>query len=185
MEHDAIAVIDVGANPSVTSDQLLQFAHMGIAYQKSRGIDHPKVGLLNIGSEATKGTPLLREAYQKLQELPHFVGNVEGRNALRDDIDVLVTDGFTGNVFLKTAEGIAKIITEELAYPSFEDISDSSYREALALLRHHLNYADYPGALLCGVDGIVMKCHGEVTTQALKSTVIAALRLVNHHFPQE
>ena len=113
-----IAVLDVGANIAVKAKHILQFAAMGIAYQKSRGVEHPTVGLLNIGTEAQKGTPELREAYQALDTLNRdrmvFVGNVEGRDAFKGDIDVLVTDGFTGNVFLKTAEGIAAFIWEEL-----------------------------------------------------------------------
>ena len=182
-----VAVLDVGANASYKAEHLAQFAQMGIAYQKSRGIKDPKVGLLNIGAESMKGTPLLREAYQHLEALNEgttrpFVGNIEGRQALASDIDVLVTDGFTGNVFLKTAEGIASVILEELKDPAFKDGLSARSRAALTALKHHLTYSEYPGALLCGVQGIVMKCHGEFSTRALTSTVKAAIRLVKHRF---
>ena len=177
------AVLDVGANASFKPEHLAQFAQMGIAYQKSRGIENPKVGLLNIGAEQIKGTPLLREAYQQLEALGEpFIGNVEGRHALASDIDVLVTDGFTGNVFLKTAEGIGSFILEELNDPAFMEGISVRTSAALTALKHHLNYSEYPGALLCGVNGIVMKCHGEFSTRALNSTVRTAMRLTRHHF---
>ncbi len=113
-----VAVLDVGANLSLKPDHIVQFAQMGIAYQKSRGIENPIVGLLNIGIEAKKGTPQLQEAYLKLDAMnrdqPFFAGNIEGKDVFHGNIDVLVTDGFTGNVFLKTAEGIAAFILEQL-----------------------------------------------------------------------
>ena len=182
-KQSEVAVLDVGANSSYKAQHLAQFAQMGIAYQKSRGIKDPKVGLLNIGAESMKGTPLLREAYSKLEELnSSFVGNIEGRHALGSEIDVLVTDGFTGNVFLKTAEGIANVILEELKAPAFKDGLSVRCRAAMTALKHHLTYSEYPGALLCGVQGIVMKCHGEFSNLALSSTVKAAIRLVQHRF---
>jgi len=181
-----IAVLDVGANASNRADHLVQFAHMGIAYQRCRGIKEPKVGLLNMGSESKKGTPLLREAYQQLQLLnarssvPLFVGNIEGRDALLAEIDVLVTEGFTGNVFLKTAEGIAQMIRQEL-----QDIrAQGELQSALNTLKEHLHYSRYPGALLSGVQGIVMKSHGEFSTLSLASTVKAAHELIMQRFLQ-
>lgn len=185
--HKEIAVLDVGANVSFKVEHLLQFASMGIAYQKSRGIPHPTVGLLNIGSEAKKGTPELREAYQKLQLLnqnspsPIFTGNIEGKDVFKGQIDVLVTDGFTGNIFLKTAEGIASFILDELQQTAAEDCSPH-LKGALATLRHRLHYAEYPGAILCGVEGIVIKCHGDSSPQALTNSIKGAIRLVEHAF---
>lgn len=171
-----MAVLDVGANVSCKADHLVQFALMGIAYQKCRGYEHPTVGLLNIGTEAQKGTPELREAYQKLQSLnTHhkvFLGNVEARDVFNGEIDVLVTDGFTGNIFLKTTEGIGAFLLDLL----------KEKKELLANLRHPLDYAEYPGALLCGVDGIVIKCHGSASPQSLTSSIKAALPLLQHNF---
>ncbi len=180
-----IAVLDVGANLTLKSKHILQFAAMGIAYQKSRGIVNPTVGLLNVGTEAKKGTPQLREAYQKLESLnrdfPTFIGNVEGKDAFQGNIDVLVTDGFTGNVFLKTAEGIAAFILEDLEENAGQDCS-LHLKGVLSQLRKRLHYAEYPGAILCGVDGIVVKCHGDSTPEALMSGVRGAIRLVQHDF---
>lgn len=174
-----IAVLDVGANTSFKPKHLVQFALMGVAYQKCRGVKQPKIGLLNIGSEAKKGTPEVREAYERLLALnnnkspdaPIFLGNIEGRDAFRGDIDVLVTDGFTGNVFLKTAEGIASIILDQLA--------PSPYLEAM---RKQLHYAEYPGAILCGIDGIVVKCHGNSTPRALINSVKGVIPLIQNSF---
>jgi glycerol-3-phosphate acyltransferase PlsX len=171
-KKEPVAVLDVGANVTLKPEHIFQFATMGIAYQKSRGIESPTVGLLNIGAEAQKGTPQLREAYTKLETMNRdsmvFVGNVEGKRVFQGDIDVVVTDGFTGNVFLKTAEGVAAFILEQLPEPTN--------------LRHRLNPTDYPGAILCGVDGIVVKCHGDTSPVAFMNSIKVALRLVQHQF---
>lgn len=184
-----IAVLDVGANVTFTTDHLVQFAAMGAAFQKSRGIARPRVGLLNIGSEAKKGTQQLREAYQKLQELnqaqdPHapvFIGNVEGRDVFKGEIDVLVTDGFTGNVFLKTAEGIASVLLDQLEENATEECSPH-LKSVLEIMRQRLHYAEYPGAVFCGVDGIVVKCHGDSGPQAFSNGIKGALRLIENDF---
>ncbi|MBS3904696.1 MAG: phosphate acyltransferase PlsX [Simkania sp.] len=178
-----IAVLDVGANPSFKVQHLLQYAAMGIAYQKSRGIKHPTVGLLNIGAEAGKGTPEIRNAYQLLEQLnkttpPNltFIGNIEGRNVFNGIVDVLVTDGFTGNVFLKTAEGIASFILSQLE----GNISEPQLN--LSTLRKRLHYAEYPGAVVAGVDGVVMKCHGDGSPTAFRESLKAISRLLAHNF---
>ncbi len=182
-----VAVIDVGANLSCRSEHLVQFALMGIAYQKSRGIEKPRVGLLNIGTEPKKGTAELREAYLKLQDLSQqkgsftFVGNIEGRDVFQGDLDLLVTDGFSGNVFLKTAEGLAASILEFLAENS-ADLPASHLKASLSSLRHRLHYAEYPGAILCGVEGIIIKCHGTASIPSMTSSVKAAMHLIQHGF---
>ena len=184
-----IAVLDVGANTSFKAEHLYQFALMGVAYQKSRGIQTPTVGLLNIGVEAKKGTPELREAYKKLEKFNKpeknkkavFIGNIEGRDVFQGNIDVLVTDGFTGNVFLKTAEGIAGVILGQLEETAQEECSPL-LKGMLAVLRTQLHYAEYPGALLCGVDGIVMKCHGNTSSQSFAHSIVSAVRLIKHDF---
>ncbi len=180
-----IAVLDVGANTTYKAKHLVQFAAMGVAYQRSRGVKVPKVGLLNIGSEAKKGTPELQEAYHLLQKKNAsfaFVGNIEGRDVFQGEIDVLVTDGFTGNVFLKTAEGIASVILEEIETSISIDECSPHNKGVLAELRSRLHYAEYPGALLCGVDGIVIKCHGYASPQSLNRSIVTAHRLVEHSF---
>jgi phosphate acyltransferase len=180
-----IAVLDVGANTTYKAKHLVQFAAMGVAYQRSRGVKLPKVGLLNIGSEAKKGTPELQQAYHLLQKKSTsyaFVGNIEGRDVFQGEIDVLVTDGFTGNVFLKTAEGIASVILEEIETSISIDDCSPHNKGLLAEMRSRLHYAEYPGALLCGVDGIVIKCHGNASPQSLTRSIVTAHRLVEHSF---
>jgi glycerol-3-phosphate acyltransferase PlsX len=180
-----VAVLDVGANLSLKPKHILQFAAMGIGYQKSRGVEKPTVALLNIGTEAKKGTPQLRETYIQLEAMNRdgmtFAGNVEGKDVFHGDIDVLVTDGFTGNVFLKTAEGIAAFILEELE-SSAREIPFSHLKHELANLRSRLHYAEYPGAILCGVNGVVVKCHGDSTPETFVKGIKGALRLLQHDF---
>lgn len=182
-----IAVLDVGANTSYKAKHLIQFAAMGVAYQRSRGVELPTVGLLNIGSEAKKGTPELQRVYNQLlagskkSSSYTFSGNIEGRDVFQGEIDVLVTDGFTGNVFLKTAEGIAAVILEELECSSIEECSPRT-KGILAELRQRLHYAEYPGALLCGVEGIVIKCHGSSSPQSFLRSITTATRLAQHRF---
>ncbi len=178
-----LAVLDVGANPSFKVQHLLQYAAIGIAYQKSRGIENPTVGLLNIGAEAGKGTPQMRDAYQLLEQLNKttpprtiFAGNIEGRDVFNGVVDVLVTDGFTGNVFLKTAEGIASFILSQIEENFTEPLP------ILATLRKRLHYAEYPGAVVAGVDGIVMKCHGDGSPNAFRESLKATDQLLSHDF---
>lgn len=169
-----LAVLDVGANATCTPEQLLQFALIGTAHQKARGIPLPRTGLLNIGTEVSKGTSLLKKTHQLLSSIPQhvmtFVGNVEPRDAFHGDLDLLITDGFTGNVFLKTAEGIARVILEQI----------SSHP-----LHNRLHYAEYPGALLCGIDGLIMKCHGSALPSNIIHSILRAARLHEHHFIQQ
>lgn len=179
-KKDPIAVIDVGANIHCTPEHLLHFAHMGIAYQKARGIKAPQIGLLNIGSEEKKGRAELRETYRLLQESePHFIGNVEGKEVFSGNLHVLVTDGFTGNVFLKTAEGLSSFVLDIMK--SNQSLLPFS-KPLLNRLEAELNSAEHPGAILCGVDGLIIKCHGDANAAALKLGVQGALQLLQENF---
>lgn len=171
-----VAVLDVGANTSLQAKHLIQLAAMGLAYQKTRGIENPKFALLNIGKEPSKGTSQLQEAHRHLSKLKSglFMGNIEGRDVFEGNIQVLVTDGFTGNIFLKTAEGIASFILSELEH----ELS----AEMLKKLRIRLHYTEYPGAILCGINGIVVKCHGDGSPDAFINGIKGALRLTQHNF---
>lgn len=188
-KSEPIAVLDVGANVNVKAETLLQFAKMGIAYQKAKGTIHPTVGLLNVGEEKQKGTPELRKAYELLRSLnkdcpidsPTFIGNVEGRDVFRGGIDVLVTDGFTGNVFLKTSQGIAGFVLDQMqSLQALEAIP--KIRSILTALRKKLHFTEYPGAILCGIDGIVMKCHGASPPETFIHTITSASRLSRNSF---
>jgi glycerol-3-phosphate acyltransferase PlsX len=163
---------------------------VGAAYQRARGIAIPTIGLLNIGSEAIKGTSELRLAYQELQrvanlsnQLFHFAGNIEGKSVFDGAIDVLVTDGFVGNVFLKTAEGIASLILDRINENFSPQLVEQIGKE-LFDLRRHLHYAEYPGALLCGVKGVVIKCHGYSSPAAFANGILAAVRMAEGGFLQ-
>lgn len=176
-KNQEMVVLDVGANTLCKGSHLVEFAAMGIAYQKARGIKQPKVGLLNIGTEAVKGTPELQEAYQKLSELntnyqyPFFCGNIEARDAFQGSVDVLVTGGFAGNIFLKTSEGIGELLLNKLSkHPHIEE------------LQEQLDYSQYPGALLCGVNGLVIKCHGSARSSSFSHSLICAIRLLEERF---
>jgi glycerol-3-phosphate acyltransferase PlsX len=189
-QRGPIAVLDVGANIQCKADHLVQFAWMGSAYQKTRGIERPSVGLLNVGSEAMKGTSELRLAYQKLQRLCassdscfQFAGNIEGKSAFNGDLDVLVTDGFTGNVFLKTAEGLSAFVLDGLNKNLPRHIL-GQMQEELQDLRRRLHYAQYSGALVCGIQGIVIKCHGYSSPEAFRSGIREAIRLARDQFLQ-
>jgi len=174
-----VAVLDVGGNVSCKAHHLVQFAQMGAAYQKAAsGITVPKVGLLNIGVESKKGTSDVRQAYQILSEFStkhlHFLGNIEGREVFEGKVDVLVTDGFSGNVFLKTTEGVAAFIFDRLQGGK-KDVFD-----ALPEIKKQFRYEEYPGAILCGIDGLVMKCHGNSSPRAIFHAIKGVVHLLNN-----
>lgn len=179
-----VAVLDVGANAKCRPSLLAQFARLGIAFQESQGIRAPKVGLLNIGAEAGKGTPEHQATYEALLKLNKhkktFSGNIEGRDVFSGPIDVLVTDGFTGNVFLKTAEGIGSFLLSEITSTVglLGDNADKA-KELMQNLKKRLDYSEYPGALLIGVHGLVLKCHGNATEKAFESSIKQALSLIH------
>lgn len=181
--NKSVAVLDVGASTKCRPLNFTQFAKLGIAFQMSQGIDKPKVGLLNIGSEAGKGTPEHQAAYETLSHLPskhaEFIGNIEGRDVFEGPVDVLVTDGFTGNVFLKTTEGIGSFLLSEVA-TLFKESSSAGMQAPLLLenLKKRLDYSEYAGALLLGVNGLVLKCHGNFQIKSLDLTIKQALSLV-------
>lgn len=178
-KKNPVAVLDVGANVQVKASHLVQFALIGAAYQKARGIEKPLVGLLNIGSEPVKGTSEHRLAYHELQMAKHgsfrFAGNIEGKSVFEGDVDVLITDGFTGNVFLKTAEGIANLILDRI----HDHIPSNEFKKFQLL-----HYSEYPGALLAGVKGIVIKCHSYSTPRGFTNGVLGAIELAQEKFTQ-
>lgn len=189
-KRDPLAVLDVGANLQSKATHLVQFALIGAAYQTARSKTMPSIGLLNIGSEAVKGTSELRLAYHELQKISQepgaffrFTGNVEGKAVFDGHVDVLVTDGFTGNVFLKTAEGLANLILDRINENLSGDLAQN-LRGHLQDLHRHLHYAEYPGALLCGVKGVVIKCHGYSSPEAFSSGIREAIRVVSEGFLQ-
>ncbi|MBS0622320.1 MAG: phosphate acyltransferase PlsX [Verrucomicrobia bacterium] len=186
LRHD-IAVIDVGGNINPRAEHLWQYARMGSAYQRATlGLKLPRVGLLNIGREAVKGTRGMRDAYQLLQSRSSsdftFVGNIEGREAFLGDVDVIVCNGFAGNIFLKTAEGISLFILQSLQEAFGGEAMREDVAAVLGRLNKKVNYAEYPGALVAGVDGVVMKCHGFSSKEAVQNGIRGTVQLLRQKF---
>lgn len=165
-----LMLIDAGANTNCKVINLIQFAQMASIYLKNTyKIEAPKIGLLNIGTEPTKGTDLTKETYKELsenaQELGvNFVGNVEGRDAFSGEIDAIVTDGFTGNVFLKATEGLGKLVkrtlSESLKANFFTMLGALPALPAINKFKKTMDYKEYGGALFLGVKRPVVKAHG-------------------------
>jgi len=188
-----MVVLDVGGNVSSTAAQMVQFAFMGVAYASLLlGRSEIRVGLLNVGAESKKGTRTYQEVHAQIDsqsnqrsqsKLPfNFVGNVEGRDVFEGHIDVLVTDGFAGNIFLKTVEGTALFMLE--LFERHKGIHEHAcdQEESLKAFKRRFTYKEYPGALLFGVDGLVIKCHGEGSTRSLINTILNAISLVEMQF---
>lgn len=183
-EVGQVAVLDVGGNVLCKAAHLVRYAELGAAFQKIHfGLAAPRIGLLNIGNESKKGTSEHRQAYQMLQTLSNsrlniqFVGNIEGREVFQDKVDVLVTDGFTGNVLLKTSEGVAFFILDFLRR-SLATSPVSQVQHILQQMQAHFSYAEYPGAILLGIDGVVVKCHGDSSAKAMYNSIKAAATYV-------
>ena len=172
--------LDVGANAECRPIHLLQFAHMGSAYMRRMfKVENPRVGLLSIGEEDTKGNPLVIEVNQMLRASNlNFIGNVEGKDLTRGVCDVAVMDGFTGNVVLKTAEGMAELMFGELR----KAVELTPWNRAAGLIlmselrkvKRRLDYAEYGGAQLLGVDGVTVIAHGRSNARAIFSAIRAA-----------
>lgn len=182
-EKGVVAVLDVGGNVTVKSHHLVQFALMGAAYQRCHtGKRLPRVGLLNIGGEAMKGTSEVQLAYNQLKSYPgqgmEFVGNVEGRDVFHGAVDVLVTDGFTGNIFLKTAEGVSLFLLDKVK----ASLTVGKEYRFLSELAKHVDYEEYSGAILCGIDGVVVKCHGQSSARGMLNGILGAAELVKGGF---
>ena len=179
-ERGRFLVVDVGANPQPKPLHLQQYAMMGAAYfRDSFGTEDPRVALLNIGSEATKGNAFTREVATLLKSCPiNFIGNIEGVDLFRGDCDVVVCDGFTGNVLLKVSEGLAEYMLRTMARSITDVAGSEASRSVLSSLQPKLDYSAYGGALLLGAKGIVTICHGRSTAPAISNAIRFAIRAV-------
>jgi len=183
-EKGGCVIIDVGANADCRPFNLLQFGVMGSLYARMLlGRTDPTVGLLNIGSERSKGNERVQAAHDLLAESPlRFVGNVEGSGVFRGEADVVVCDGFVGNVILKFTESVVGFLSHKMRAQVDADwrsrLGGLMVRPALRALRAELDYAEYGGAPLLGVDGVVIICHGGSSAKAIKNAVRAAGRFV-------
>lgn len=175
-------VLDVGANPDCKPNNLLEFAVMGSLYaERVRGVKSPRVGLLSNGEEAGKGNQLVRDAYPLLQAAGlNFVGNIEGKELMAGEVDVAVTDGFTGNVMLKTAEAVARLILETVREkiqtgPLTAKLGGVLVRPTLRSVRRLLDPSEEGAAPLLGINGLVFIGHGRSDANAVKNAVRVAL----------
>ncbi|PYE52240.1 phosphate acyltransferase PlsX [Paenibacillus barcinonensis] len=177
MDDVGVLALDLGANMDAKPEHLAQYALMGSLYrQKVQGIASPRVGLLNVGTEAGKGNELTKHAYPLLEQLPiRFVGNVEARDVLTGACDVLVCDGFAGNILLKSLEGAAGAIfglLKEKFTSSFKNkLAAAMLMPELRGLKSKLDYTEHGGAPLLGLSGLVVKSHGSADGNAIKNAV--------------
>jgi phosphate acyltransferase len=176
----AAMLLDVGANVDCTAQNLEQFAVMGeIYFRRMFGTRRPRVGLLSIGEEDTKGNDLTREAFQLLKQLPmNFVGNVEGRDLYNGKVDVIVAEGFVGNVALKISEGVANLVRtalrESLKATITRQVGALLSRSAFIDFKKRLDHTEYGGAPLLGVKGVCIITHGSSNANAMKNAIRVA-----------
>lgn len=184
-----VSVLDVGASTQNRWKSLVQYSFMGAAHQRCcNKVKVPRVGLLNIGTEPIKGTEEIRRAYKELKaystehpEVFSFLGNVEGREVFQGKVDVLVTNGFAGNVFLKTSEGVSSFVFNCIE-KEFPDKSPEKLQDILNFFSKYLVYEQYSGAILCGVDALIIKCHGHSSPKALANAILNACDLQKDQF---
>lgn len=183
-----VVLIDCGANVDCTPEYLLQFAYMGSFYAKNiNGVDSPRVGLLNNGSEESKGTELCKTAYALLAQAHdegriNFVGNIEGHDVFADKVDVIVTDGFTGNILMKTIEGSAKFLMKQVKGVMYKSLKNKLaalvIKKDFGTVKDLLNVDEVGGTPFLGINRPVIKAHGNSNARAIRSAIMQAIRIV-------
>jgi glycerol-3-phosphate acyltransferase PlsX len=187
--HGSVFVLDIGANSVVDANNLTQFAVMGEVYVRlNSDIERPRVGLLSIGSEDSKGTKEIREANEALRKLDiNFIGNVEGNQVFENVADVVVCDGFTGNVLLKVAEGVAMeifdLLKEELSRDLVSRLASAALMPAFSRVKRRVDYQEYGGAPVLGIREVMINCHGRSRAKAVTNAILLAERLAREHLP--
>ena len=178
-------LIDCGANVDCKPEYLVQFGLMGDAYMRGvQGLEKPRVGLINIGAEAEKGNALVKETYPLMEQAPyHFIGNVEARDITGDQADVLVADGFSGNLVLKFMEGVAgtlmSIIKQEIMADPRSKLGGLMAKPAFRRVKKIMDYTEVGGAPLLGVQGAVVKAHGSSNAHAFASAIGQCMKMVD------
>lgn len=184
-------LLDVGANVDCKASHLIQFGIMGELYARhALGKERPSVGLLNIGAEEVKGTELTREVLKTLKALPiNFVGNIEGRDVYNGNVDVIVCDGFVGNIALKISEGVAdtmgQVLRQEIESSGWRKIGYTFLRPVFERFKRRFDYSEYGGAPLLGVNGNVFISHGGSSVKALMNGIRVAGDCVAHGIPEK
>ena len=178
-----VVILDIGASNENSPEELKQFALMGALYSEHiLGVKDPKVYLLSNGTEPAKGSPVGKQAFKLLMSNPHFKGNIEARNALSGEADVIVTDGFTGNVFLKSSEGMAKMmagfIKSAFKKNLWTMLGYLHVRKGIKEMSDTMDYKSTGGAMLLGVNGVVVKVHGNADAWSMYCAINVARKLV-------
>src|SRR5581483_608527 len=177
IKSNGVVLLDVGANAECKPEHLKQFGVMGSVYSRHiLGVRNPKVGLMSIGEEDVKGNDLTKETLRLLREAPiNFVGNVEGRDIFTGDVDVIVCDGFTGNVILKTSEGLVEaimtLLRSELGQTYLTQAGALLSRTAFRSVKKRLDYSELGGAPLLGAKQLTVICHGSSTPNAIRNAI--------------
>lgn len=184
-----VIIMDIGANVDCRSSHLLQFAVMASAFSSLYGIDKPRVGILSIGEETGKGNSLVKETYDLLkQSTLNFIGNVEGRDIYTGDVDVIVCDGFVGNNILKVSEGLAAALMEmlrnEIIRSPLAKLGYMLARPAFKRFKRKVDYTEYGGAPLLGINGIGIVCHGKSNSRAIKNAILEAVKLSENNITE-
>jgi glycerol-3-phosphate acyltransferase PlsX len=177
-----LLLLDCGANAEVTPEFLVQFAHLGSIYMnRVMGVEKPRVGLLNNGAEECKGTPLQQAAYKRLAQNGsiNFVGNIEGSVAPFDTCDVLVTDGFTGNIYLKSVEGLGKMLLKRLKSILYSSVATKAaaltMKKQFDAMKKDYDSSEHGGAPILGISKPVIKAHGSSDAKAFKNAIRQAI----------
>jgi len=181
-----VVMMDVGANVDCRAEHLFQFGIMATAFsQVLFGLDRPRVGLLSIGEEGGKGNLLVKKSHELLQQSSlNYIGNVEGRDTFQGDVDVMVCDGFVGNVCLKLSEGLAEAVLgmlgEEISKSFKAKLGYLLAKDAFVSFKKRVDYAEYGGAPLLGIRGNVIICHGRSSAVAIKNAILVAAEMARN-----
>ncbi len=189
-ENQNTLVLDVGANVDCDAKNLFEFAIMGQAYAKDvLQLDEPIIGLLSNGEEESKGNEVTKEAYELISKMPNFAGNVEGSDIFKGTVDVVVCDGFIGNILLKTAEGVAdtigQILKKNLKRSLISIAGAVLMRKVFKSLKVRVDYAEYGGAPLLGVKSPVIIAHGKSNPKAIKNAIFQAINAANSNLNED
>lgn len=182
--HGHFILLDAGASPDVEPEHLVEFGTMGVAYAKRvMQRPEPRVHLLNIGEEPGKGNAFAKEAFRLMSEHSWFAGNIEGKDMFRQPCDVVVCDAFVGNIVLKTAEGVGEFILREIKDAVPSGISRLAYlplKKVLQPLRKKVDYTEYGGSPLLGLNGLCIICHGRSNERAIMNAILQAASAIEH-----
>jgi glycerol-3-phosphate acyltransferase PlsX len=178
-----VVLMDIGGNVDCRPRHLLQFAIMAAAFASIHECENPRIGLLSIGEEAGKGNALIKDAYPLLAASSlNFIGNVEGRDIFQGDVDVVVCDGFVGNICLKVSEGLAaaamRMLGDEIRKSFWAKLGYLLAKPAFRAFKKRVDYVEYGGAPILGIDGVALVCHGKSDAETIQNAILVANKMV-------